>query len=191
MDYSQYEVIVTGIPKSGTNATEKACKLLNANPSPHQHTANYRLANQHKVVCVFRHPRNVLVSAVRYQNHQIRGMDAAVTEKKMIDQFFDFFNGSLSASYAAYMKWFGTKAHILKFEELFEPHSDNQQTLDALADYLGKPRQWYDPTQLLGGTYTWTGRLSQWQEHWTPELDKLWIEEGMIDIETKLGYIPA
>ncbi len=91
------DILVIGIPKSGTNATEKACKMIGLNPARHQHTANYRLALKNKVAYVYRNPRNVLVSAVRYQNHQMRGWDESITEEKLINQFFDFFNASMPA----------------------------------------------------------------------------------------------
>lgn len=188
MDYSSYDVLCIGIPKSGTNATELACRLLRARPSPHMHTANYRLAESNKVAYVFRHPRNVLISAQRYQNHQMRGWEDSITEEKLIDQFFDFFNASMPAIYRAYAKWFGTKAYCFKYESLFQVAPENQATLDGLADYLGKPRIMWEQDRIIAKTPTWTGRPSNWQDYWTDGLDKIWLEEGMAEIEKSLGY---
>lgn len=184
-DYSGYDVLCIGIPKSGTNMTEKACKMIGVAPSPHMHTANYLLAGRHKVAYVYRNPRNVLISAQRYQNHQMRGWEKTVTEEKLIAQFFDFFNASMPAVYNAYQKWFDTSAYCFKFEDMIS----DRKTIDGLADYLGKPHVGNNALeQLQGGTATWTGRLSDWTEFWTPELDKIWVEEGMLEIEKKLGY---
>lgn len=184
-DYSKYEVLCIGIPKSGTNMTEKVCKMLGASPSPHMHTANYLLAEKHKVAYVYRNPRNVLISAQRYQNHQMRGWEKTVTEQKLINQFFDFFNCSMPAVYMSYSKWLNTKAFCFRFEDMLT----GQETINGLADYLGKQRLNPDIFKdIPGGTYTWTGELSDWKKYWTDGLDKIWVSEGMVEVEKSLGY---
>lgn len=188
MDYRNYDVLCIGIPKSGTNATVLACSLLGVKPSPHMHTANYLLAGKHKVAYVYRNPRNVLISAQRYQNHQMRGWEDTITEEKLIDQFFDFFNASMPAVYRAYEKWFNTKAFCFKYEHLFQVSPENQATFDSLADYLGKPRKKWVRDQIISKTPTWTGKQSNWQDHWSEGLERIWRDEGMIEIEKSLGY---
>ena len=185
IDYSKYDVLAVGIPKSGTNMTEKICKMLGTTPSPHLHTANYLLADKHKVAYVYRNPRNVLISAQRYQNHQMRGWELTVTEDKLIDQFFDFFNSSMVGSYTAYMKWLNSKAYTFKYEEILK----DMEVVNGLADYLGKERPKGDfLSKIPGGTYTWTGETSDWKKYWTEKLDRIWTEEGMVEIEKRLGY---
>ncbi len=184
-DYDKYDVLCIGIPKSGTNMTEKVCKMLGATPSPHMHTANYLLADKYKVAYVYRNPRNVLISAQRYQNHQMRGWEHTVTEQKLINQFFDFFNCSMPAAYNAYQKWHDSKAYVFKFEDMLA----GQETINGLADYLGKPRPPANKyTEIKGPTATWTGQLSEWRDFWTEGLDKIWESEGMVEIERRLGY---
>lgn len=185
-NYSQYDILCIGIPKSGTNMTEKACRLIGVSPSPHMHTANYLLAEKHKVAYIYRNPRNVLISAQRYQNHQMREWENTINEEKLIAQFFDFFNASMPAVYNAYQKWFGTKAYCFKFEDMISDRS----VIDGLAEYLGKPKPGNEVLkQLEGGTSTWTGRLSNWEDFWTPNLERIWIDEGMLEIEKRLGYL--
>jgi hypothetical protein len=184
-DYSKYDVLVSGIPKSGTNMTEKICRMLGASPSPHMHTANYLLAGKHKVAYVYRNPRNVLISAQRYQNHQMRGWEDTITEDKLIAQFFDYYNSSMPAVYNSYAKWLLTSAYAFKYESMLTDISVAQ----GLARYLGKsePKQEF-LAQIPGNTPTWTGKTSDWRDHWTDGFDKIWVGEGMLEIEAALGY---
>lgn len=179
----KYDVLCIGIPKSGTNMTEKVCKLLGVNPSPHTHTANYHLAETNKVAYVYRNPRNVLISAQRYQNHQVRGMKDDLTEEKLITMAFDFFNAPIWAVYNGYSKWLTSPACCFKYEDMIEGKAD------GLADYLGVKRRDDIKERLAeGGTPTWTGKPSKWEDYWTTGLEKVWIEEGMVEIEKGLGY---
>lgn len=184
-DYSKYDVLAVGIPKSGTNMTEKVCKMLGANPSPHMHTANYLLADKHKVAYVYRNPRNILISALKYQNHQMRGWEETINEEKLIAQFFDYYNSSMPAVYNAYAKWLLTSAYCFKYEDMLT----DIEVAQGLARYLGKkePKQEF-LEKIPGGTPTWTGKTSDWRDHWTDGLDKIWVGEGMLEIEKSLGY---
>lgn len=174
------DCLVVGIPKSGTNALVKVVRELGANPSEHMHTANYHLADTNKVAYIYRNPRNVLISALRYRNNQRRGWDDTITEAKLVDCFFDFFNASLPWVYRGYRKWMDSQAHVVRFEDMV-----SGKAIPALAEFLGVP---YREFQIEGGTYTWTGRLSDWREHWTDGMDKVWHEEGMGEVERGLWY---
>ena len=172
--------IIVGIPKSGTHALQKAVRELGCDASEHLHTANYHLADTQKVAYVLRNPRNVLLSALRYRNHQRRGWEDTITEEKLIDCFFDFFNASLPGVYRSYEKWLTSKAHVVRFEGLMD-----RSEIPGLAAFLGVPNK---PIALEGGTYTWTGKLSDWREYWTEGIDRVWREEGMEVVERELGY---
>lgn len=172
---------IVGIPKSGTHALQKAVRELGCNASEHLHTANYHLAERQKVAYVFRNPRNVLLSALRYRNHQRRGWEDTITEDKLIDCFFDFFNASLPGVYRSYEKWLTSKAHVVRFESLLD-----RTAIPSLAQFLDVP---FKQIELEGGTYTWTGALSDWRQYWADGIDKVWFEEGMGEIELSLGYV--
>lgn len=177
--------LVIAIPKAGNNATEKACRLLRLEPAHHKHTANYHLADTNKVVYTYRNPRNVLVSAVRYQNEQIRNYTKDITEDKLIDLFFDFFNCSLPYTYRAYSRWMDTSACIIKFENLVSSIDE----MNKIADYMGVEHATPETYgKLYGSSPTWSGRLSEWETVWTDGFDKIWKEEGMVEIEQGLGY---
>lgn len=180
----QNDILVVGIPKSGTNALVKACKLVGLRPSEHMHTANFRLAEKHKVAYIYRNPRNVLISALRYRNHQSRYMTSDITEEKLIECFFDFFNAPINCFYMGYARWMTSQAHIVRFEDLIKDENE----LIRLADYGGVERKHGLHGELFGGTNTWTGELSDWRKFWTDGIDKVWKEEGMEDIEKGLGY---
>lgn len=177
--------LVIALPKAGNNVTEKACKLLGLSPAHHKHTANYHLAETNKVIYTYRNPRNVLVSAVKYLNSQVRGMDSNITEDKLIDQFFDFFNCSLPYTYRAFAPWHKTSACIIKFEDLIT----KKEEMNKIADYMGV-KHCSDAifAQLYGSSPTWSGKLSEWELVWTEKLDHYWKEEGMVEIEQGLGY---
>lgn|SRR3990167_6093790 len=181
----KYDVLCIGIPKSGTNMTEKACKLLGVSPSPHWHTANYHLADTNKVAYVYRNPRNVLISALRYRNAQRRGWEDTITDEKLVDVAFDFFNAPIWAVYNGYSKWLESKAYCFRYEDMV-----TGKAADGLADYLGVKRR-SDIAERLkeGGTATWTGSPSRWEEVWGDGIDRVWHEEGMIEIERSLGYV--
>ena len=177
------QVLIAAIPKSGNNMMQKACHLLGVE-AEYAHTTNYHLADTRRCIYIYRNPRNVLVSALRYRNHQRRGYGTEITTEKLIDVFYDFFNNSLPSTYQAYSKWMGTNAHIVRFEDFIS----NPGEFDKLADYLQVPRRPEAYKELSGGTATWTGSLSDWTQHWSPELDAHWIANGMPEIEHSLGY---
>jgi hypothetical protein len=115
----------------------------------------------------------------------MRGWEKTVTEEKLIDQFFDFFNSSMVGSYTAYQKWFDSSAYCFKYEDI----QKDMNVVNGLADYLKKPRPSTDfLSKIPGGTYTWTGETSDWRKYWTENLDRIWRDEGMVEIEKKLGY---
>jgi len=118
----------------------------------------------------------------------MRGWEDTITPEKLVAQFFDFFNSSMPAVYMAYAKWLDSKAYCFRFEDLFMQGQENQRVFDGLADYLGKPRKIWTKESIIGGTPTWTGKLSNWQDFWFPEIDKVWREEGMVEVEKALGY---
>ena len=181
---SQYDVLCIGIPKSGTNMTVKVCRLLGVNPSEHMHTANYHLAEAQKVAYVYRNPRNVLLSALRYRNHQRRGWEDTITDEKLIDVAFDFFNAPIWAVYRGYEKWLTSNAYCFKYEDMV-----TGAAADGLADYLGVARRADIAERLAeGGTPTWTGKPSRWEDFWSDAIDKVWLDEGMVEIERELGY---
>lgn len=179
------DLLVIGIPKSGNNVTERACKLLGLSPAGHTHTANYHLADTNKVVYVYRNPRNVLISALKYRNHQRRGAEDTITQDKLIDVFYDFFNNSLPSVYTGYMPWMSSKACIVRFEDLLSSKNE----MDRIADYMGVQRTSDDAfKRLYGESPTWSGKLSEWKDHWGDSIDNIWNMEGMPEIEKSLGY---
>lgn len=173
---------VVAIPKSGNNLAHKACQMLGIPVEHYRHTANWHLADEHKIVYIYRNPRNVLVSCVKYTNDQVRGRTKEITEERLIDTFFDFFNCSLSAVERAYLPWMDSNVCKVEFEDLaFGTKGFNQ-----IADYYGVERR--EPIGLYGSSPTWSGGLSDWEKHWGEKIEHIWIEEGMPEIEKKLGY---
>lgn len=178
------EIMCVGIPKSGTNLLEKAIRGLGCDAGHHVHTSDWRLAERRKVAYIYRNPRDVLVSAARYCGEQRRG---GIEGDVLLKTFWDFFNCGLPWVYRSYGGWMRSCAHVVRFEELAGLRGVERQgvVVDGMAEWLGVGKRRLD---LVGGTATWTGRLSDWREVWTEGVDRVWVEEGMVEIERGLGY---
>ena len=168
--------LVIALPKAGNNVTEKACKLLGLSPAHHKHTANYHLAETNKVIYTYRNPRNALVSAVKYLNSQVRGMDSLITEDKLIDQFFDFFNCSLPYTYRAFAPWHKTSACTLSWGFIIKRRNEQDCWLHGCETLF-----WCNLRSTLWYQVLWGGKLSEWLVR-TDKLDHYWKEEGVVEI---------
>lgn len=182
-----FDVAVVGIPKSGTNATEKVVRLLGRTPSHHMHTPpREEIYTKHKVIYIRRNPRNVLISWLRYHEREL-------TEKNMIDTIQDFgypdedrqHGNSMFDMYTAYDEWRSIPSVcVVRYEDLVQ----DQDTIDRIADYLNVPRSDGILPSLPKGTYTWNDKKSNWKEYWTDRVEGAWLMSGMPVIESTMGY---
>jgi hypothetical protein len=178
------DIWIVGIPKSGTHAAEKACKLLGLKTHvDSRHSANYHLAEDRKVLFIYRNPRDLLISTVRYRSEQQR-YPFDISQEKLVEVFFDLANASLPAVLTSFERWFETEALSLKLETLVQ----SPQGINEICDYMGIPHRLDAFYELPGGTATWNDKQSNWKDHWGCEIEKVWKEEGMYDVETKWGY---
>ena len=66
-------------------------------------------------------------------------------------------------------------------------HVDDQQ-MREIAAYCGVPYLDDAWPNLPNHTKTWTGRLSDWREHWTPAVDAAWAAAGGPALLERWGY---
>lgn len=168
-----------GIPKSGTHALEKAVQLL-GQKTQHGHLP-YSKKPSHTHILILRHPKNMLVSWVRF----IRSI---VTQGFLIEAMSNYSQedaGTFYDEFLAYKPYLTDKdTLVVKYEDLVL----SDECIKKIADYLDVPYLDDAFDSLLGMTKTWTGRPSVWQEHWTDEVQKVWENINGPEIEKVWNY---
>jgi len=169
-------IVCNGLPKTGTHALMKAVQLLGRVDTEHAHSPT-GVTGQHIHIC--REPRNVLVSWVRF-------IRSEVTQGFLIGAMQEYFEeGTFHDEYMAYSHWLNDAPLSVRFEELI---GDGGVTIQAVADYLQVPYLSDAYDHLPGLTVTYTGQLSNWRDHWTPEVESAWVTHGGPEIESVYGY---
>lgn len=163
---------LNGPPKMGNHALWKACELLGivTNGVNHvEHPADIERPH----IFIRRDPRNALVSWVRFE-----GMP--VTQGTLITAM-----ASYLPQLARYEGWLtDPDTLVVTFERLV---SDDQQ-MREIAAHCGVPYLDDAWPNLPNHTKTWTGRLSDYREHWTPAVDAAWVAAGGPALLERWGY---
>jgi len=173
-------ICVNGSPKSGTHALLKACELLGVNPYMVNHIpfGNTLPEGTDKHIVIFRDPRNVVISWLRFQRKDITEgtiIAAATNTVKLQSQFVGWMNDPSTL--------------ILKFEDLIK----NDAEIRKLANYLGVNYLDSAFPNLCGFTRTWTGsgrtpNYSDYTKYWTPAVEAFWASEEPAALLNTLGY---
>ena len=163
-------ILCNGIPKSGTHALLKAVQLLGCVNARQDHVA-YRSDMDRRVkkhIYIHRDPRDMLVSWVRFSC-------PAVTKGYLIGAIKDY--GALGCSIAEAIErfddWIGAPS-VLTVE--FQALTSDDREMRRIAKYLDVPFLDDAFDNLEGGTPTWTGKLSHWEDYWSAEVDDAWWE---------------
>ncbi len=170
---------LNGIRKGGTHALMKAVELLGvpmADGYGSMDRQPYDRADKGPgSVFIYRHPRNVLVSAVRKDKMEV------VTQGFLIAAMHDL-----------YPTWMGFLPFLsdpeilaVRLEDLI---GDGGETIRRIAKHIGKPylQDAYD--NLPGMTYSYNKVPSRWQDHWMPEVDAAWVKERGPEVQEAFGY---
>ncbi|MEK9721995.1 MAG: sulfotransferase domain-containing protein [Rhodospirillaceae bacterium] len=171
-------VPANGLPKTGCHALAKTIELL-GEPSGVIHQP-WDKRPEPKAVTIIRNPRNALVSWLRWrgepltQGMLITAMRRYYEDRPLAEQISGYTPYLLSPDYL-----------VVRFEELF---SDGGGTVERIAAYLGVPVLDDCYPNIMGLTQTWTGRLSNWEEHWTPEVEAVWQAEGIAEAAKSWNY---
>lgn len=174
------EYIANGFPKSGTHALLKALELLGAGSvSIAHHPYGWQRPPESVHMCIFRHPRNCLISMCRFQGFPV------VTGYllKLIQSYGTF--GRMADCLSGFLPW-RSEAGVLciTYEDLMA----SDASLREIAEFAGLPFLDDAFRNLPGLTKTWSGKPSQWIEYWNPILDEAWASSGMLALEKELGY---
>jgi hypothetical protein len=163
-------VICNGIPKAGTHALKKGVELLGVQ-AEHQHTPHADKEDGKQVV-IFRHPKNIIMSWVRFSKRQIsEGLILGA-----IQSFEPF------AAYDGYLD--DDTVLTVRFEDLVA----DQKELVRISEYIGVDYIDGAFEMLPKHTRTWTGDFSNWEDHWTDRIQESWIAMDGPEVETRWNY---
>ena len=181
-------VICNGNAKAGRHALTKTVELLGVPWDQHDVGKPGRCVSGHwptrnpppegKHIHVIRHPRNMLVSWVRFTK-------AEFAPGYLIGSFKSFSMGRpIYEEFAGYVGWL-TEPGVLtvSFEDLIADKADT-----VIAEFLGVPVAPGIPERRPGGTVTWSGELSDWTEYWSDEIEAAWQTARGPEIERMFGY---
>lgn len=177
-------VVCNGLPKTGTHALLKCVELLGV-PHARDHMEHghwpHGYAPEGKHICIFRDPRNVLVSWVRFARNE------AVSAGFLMAAIRAYYSGESFVAEAGMFTPYLSDPNALavRFEDLL---SDGGASVIAIAGFIGVPEIPDVYESIPGMTVTYTGALSVWQDHWTDQVDAVWQEEGGPQLLADWGY---
>ena len=124
---------------------------------------------------IIRNPRNIMFSYLRWTNLVLNRDNILAEIPRTIARCNDF-------------------VHYLKDPDLltvrFELLLSDPTEIQRIADYIGKPLVDGHFKSIWRKTNTFTGRLSNWRDYWTPEINKIWRDCGGLNLEDALEYNP-
>jgi hypothetical protein len=171
-------VTLNGMQKTGTHALVKGVQLLGFPEGWILHTHQSYPYKYDKHICIFRHPRNCLISMCRWNRQPITtGMLIKFLRE------YDHYK-SMTEIAKGFTPWLNSSALIIRYEDLVA----SDLTLRTIAQYLDVPYLEDAFSNLPGLTLTWTGKPSRWEDYWNEELDRVWINEGMQEVQTAWNY---
>ena len=163
---------LNGPPKMGNHALWKACELLGIVTSGVNHV-EHPADIERPHIFIKRDPRNALVSWVRFE-----GMP--VTQGTLITAM-----ASYLAMIAPFEGWLSDpRVHVVRFEDLVA----SDAAMRGIAAHVGVPYLDDAWPNLPNHTKTWTGRLSDYREHWTQPVADAWAAAGGNEAVKRWGY---
>ncbi len=183
-------VICNGNPKAGLHALLRTVELLGIpldvtgqGKTGHCIGGHWPLSNPPLVgkhIHIIRNPRNMLVSWTRFTRGDfapgflISAFKSYYLKKPIYEEFMD---------YVPYLRRKGILT--VRFEGLAEGDGD---TAESIAAFIGTPMLPGVIERRLGGTITWTGKLSIWEDYWSDAIEEAWVEARGLEIEKAFGY---
>jgi hypothetical protein len=156
-------VVTNGYPKMGNHALVKALQLL-GEPCDVNHIPYGETLPDGKHVFIKRDPRNALISWMRF-------VGKPVTEGMFVSTMRWLGRSNYRDDLAKYEGWLTDPATLVVcFEDLIASPAEMQR----LASHLDIPYLDGAWEALPGLTRTWTGKLSDFREIWTPYVEGCW-----------------
>lgn len=168
--------LCNGSPKTGTHLLCRVVALFenSARSIEHVHEPWQDGLNE-KHIHITRIPRNVIISALRFFNPR-----DGITEDSIIRQIPLTINEMNS-----YLQWSYSDGVL---NVMFEKILSDEDELKRISDYLNLPIVDDHFYRMWGGTSTFSGKLSNWRDHWSDNIEKVYAECGGIKLESALGY---
>lgn len=181
-------ITCTGFPKSGTHMLGKTMELIGVplvfTEVPGKDFAiigHYPFSGKRpdgKCIHIIRNPKNVLVSWVRMGRKN-------VAPGYLVSAIHNNFNNeSLYDGMMGYAEFLDDPETLnVRFEDVIADKEDQR-----IADFVGVEILPGVSEHRLGGTKTWTGKLSVWEDFWFPRLEEEWIKGKGPELESVFGY---
>lgn len=163
-------MLIVGPPKAGNHAFQRALLLMGAEvPYYHLHYHDRNRIMRHmgidRACFLTRDPRNMVIS-------RMRAKGKVLTEDSIHRELVDWDNGRTLADMLGYFEgWLVDPCPKLRFEDLIDGERGMRLAAEtASTAYLpGKAKDLPSHDSI-----TWSGRLSNWQDHWTPAVERAW-----------------
>lgn len=181
-------VLCNGNPKAGVHALTKAVELLGF-PSVGEardgccwmgHWPYGQAPDAGKHVHIIRDPKAMLISWVRFQREDF-------APGWLIAAFKSYYeDGPIYEEFSRYEPWLhDDRVLTVRFEDLV---GDTEATAATIARYLDTPVLPGIPERLLGGTLTWSGKLTVVADYWSDQIQEAWEAARGPEIEAMFGY---
>ena len=169
-------IICTGSPKTGTHALLKAVRLFynHIGLPEHMHLPHSHKKLNRRHVHITRNPRNTLVSWIRFNREKVTTGSLIGHVPQIIKENF---------GYAPYLSD-ADLVHNVRLEELLSEPS----VIEGVGKFIGLPIAENHFADIWGDTYTFTGKLSEWQDYWSDDVDAAWVAHNGPELEKALGY---
>lgn len=154
-----------------------------------------------KFTVIIRHPKNIIVSRGRRAAHIKRN---TISPEEAIEKNLGSYelddntrpNGSLRPLFdpTKQLSWLGwlddPDTCVVRFEDLTGSVEEQMEALARLYSYLEvnkvSPEKMIN--NLVGESPTWSGKNSNWEEHWNEKIEERFTDIGGYEVMDKLGY---
>jgi hypothetical protein len=167
-------VATIGPPKAGNHLLVKVVGLMGAvGHVEHVEYAKVRVRRS-RTIFIKRDPRNIVLSWQR----------AVSKSDTYAGAMWAYEGKGIVKALADYEGWLqDADTLVVRFEDMYVPSQ-----LQEIADYVDAPLPDDILDSLPGGTFTWSGELSDYRAVWSDEVQAAWNSIGGEELRRRWGY---